>query len=59
MNNLEFINAYKDMKKLGELCKYENVNYSNRTAVLGIFIGNPDYRSNGYGTEAIKLLLLR
>ena len=35
----------------------ENVNYANRTAVLGIFIGNPDYRSNGYGTEAIKLLL--
>ncbi len=35
----------------------ENVNYNHRTAVLGIFIGNPDYRSNGYGTEAIKLLL--
>lgn len=35
----------------------ESVDYTCRTAVLGIFIGNPDYRSNGYGTEAIKLLL--
>ncbi len=35
----------------------ENVNYNSRTAVLGIFIGNADYRSNGYGTEAIELLL--
>ena len=29
----------------------------SRNAVLGIFIGNDKYRSNGYGTEAIKLLL--
>lgn len=29
MTNLEFINAYKDMKKLGEMCKDENINYSN------------------------------
>lgn len=29
----------------------------SRSAVLGIFIGNDNYRSNGYGTEAIKLLL--
>lgn len=29
----------------------------SRSAVLGIFIGNDKYRSNGYGTEAIKLLL--
>lgn len=29
----------------------------SRSAVLGIFIGNDKYRSSGYGTEAIKLLL--
>lgn len=29
----------------------------SRSAVLGIFIGSDKYRSNGYGTEAIKLLL--
>ncbi len=46
----------KTDKMVGTL-SLENVNYNHRTAVLGIFIGDPDYRSNGYGTEAIKLLL--
>ena len=32
-------------------------NWIERSAVLGIFIGEKDYRDNGYGTEAIKLLL--
>lgn len=35
----------------------EKVNYINRTATLGIFIGDKDYRNSGYGTEAIKLIL--
>ena len=35
----------------------EHFNWIERSAVLGIFIGDEDYRSNGYGTEAIKLLL--
>ena len=34
-----------------------DINNINRTAPLGIFIGNKDYRSKGYGTEAIKLIL--
>lgn len=29
----------------------------NRTATLGIFIGNQNYWSKGYGTEAIQLIL--
>lgn len=29
----------------------------NRTAELGVFIGNEEYLSRGYGSEAIKLLL--
>jgi RimJ/RimL family protein N-acetyltransferase len=29
----------------------------NRTAVLGIFIGDDNYHSKGYGSEAIMLLL--
>ena len=32
-------------------------NYISRSATLGIFIGDDEYRSNGYGTEAIKLVL--
>ncbi len=35
----------------------EKINWIERSAVLGIFIGDNDFRSNGYGTEAIKLLL--
>lgn len=35
----------------------ENFNWIDRSAILGIFIGDKDYRSNGYGTEAIQLLL--
>ena len=35
----------------------EHFNYTSRSAVWGIFIGDSDFRSNGYGTEAIKLLL--
>ena len=29
----------------------------NRSAVLGIFIGEADYRNNGYGAESIRLIL--
>ena len=35
----------------------EKFNWTSRNAVLGIFIGDENYRNNGYGTEAIKLLL--
>lgn len=35
----------------------EDINYINRTATLGIFIGDKNFRGNGYGTEAIRLLL--
>ena len=35
----------------------ERINHINRTATLGIFIGDKEYLSKGYGTEAIRLLL--
>ena len=35
----------------------ERFNWIERSAVLGIFIGDEGYRNNGYGTEAIRLLL--
>ena len=34
-----------------------NINEINRTAELGIFIGDENYLSRGYGSEAIMLLL--
>lgn len=35
----------------------ENINYINREATLGIFIGDDNYLSKGYGSEAINLIL--
>lgn len=35
----------------------EKINYINRVATLGIFIGNKNYWNNSYGTEAIRLIL--
>ena len=43
--------------KLIGVISLENFYWVTRNAELGIFIGDPDYRGNGYGTEAIKLLL--
>ena len=45
-----------DDKMIGTV-SLERINMHHRTAVLGIFIGAPEYRSKGYGTEAIKLIL--
>ena len=46
-----------DNDKLIGTVGLENFNWIERSAVLGIFIGDEDYRNDGYGTEAIKLLL--
>lgn len=43
-------------KMIGSI-SLEDINNVNRTATLGIFIGDKDYRSQGYGTEAIRLIL--
>ncbi len=46
-----------DTNKIIGTVGLENIKSIERSAVLGIFIGEKEYRSNGYGTEAIKLLL--
>jgi RimJ/RimL family protein N-acetyltransferase len=38
-------------------CGLFGIEYRNRTAELGIMIGEPDARSKGYGTEATGLVL--
>lgn len=35
----------------------ESINWINRTATLGIFIGDKEYRDKGFGTEAIRMIL--
>ncbi len=38
-------------------CGFLNMNSLNRTAEIGLFIGDKDYWSKGYGQDAIQLLL--
>ena len=35
----------------------ENIDHINKTATLGIFIVDKEYRNKGYGTEAVNLIL--
>ena len=46
----------EDDKMIGTV-SLEDINSINRTATLGIFIGDKDYRDKGYGTEVIRLIL--
>ncbi len=46
----------KNSKLIGN-CGLKRIDSANRTATLGIFIGDKEERSKGYGTETIKLLL--
>lgn len=51
-----FVIVTFDDKLIGTV-SLEKIDWINRCATLGIFIGDKDYRSKGYGTEAIKLIL--
>lgn len=53
--NKEFVIALKDTEEYIGQIGYVNIDWKNRTAVLGIVIGAEAYRNDGYGTEAIKL----
>lgn len=46
-----------DEDKLIGTVGLESIEKVHRTATLGIFIGDKDYLSKGYGTEAIRLIL--
>ncbi|MBQ9659294.1 MAG: GNAT family N-acetyltransferase [Clostridia bacterium] len=46
-----------DEDKLIGTVGLERIDHMNRTATLGSFIGDKEYLSKGYGTEAIRLLL--
>lgn len=58
-NNEEasFVIVTLDNNKMIGTVSLEKINHIHRTATLGIFIGDKDYRSKGYGTEAIRLIL--
>lgn len=46
----------KEDKLIGTLGLHK-IDHFKRTATLGIFIGDKEYREKGYGTEAIRLIL--
>jgi len=47
----------KETDKIIGTIGLHSIDHLNRTATLGIFIGDENYRSKGYGTEAIQLIL--
>ena len=55
--NREFNIISINNDKLIGTVSLEKLDRINRSAVLGIFIGDENFRNNGFGTEAINLLL--
>lgn len=53
--NFAIIDIEKD-EVIGNI-GFPNIDYINHNSEVGIFIGNKNYWSNGYGTEALNLLL--
>lgn len=52
-----FIIADRDSKEYIGQIDLHNIDWKNRNAVLGIVIGRKEYWGQGYGSEAIRLLL--
>ena len=50
------VRLLKNDELLGNI-GFNSVDLLNRTAVIGIMLGNPKYQRKGYGMEAINLLL--
>lgn len=53
--NFAIVNTKND-ELLGS-CSLTHINHLDRTAVVGILIGDEENKSNGYGSEALTLLL--
>lgn len=56
-SEVRFAIIKKDGDELIGNCSLMDINRINRTATLGIFIGEKDNQAKGYGFEAINLLL--
>ncbi|MCD4651741.1 MAG: GNAT family N-acetyltransferase [Candidatus Cloacimonetes bacterium] len=52
-----FIILDNEYDKMIGICSLHNLDYVNRTAELGIFIGDKNYWGEGFGVGAINLLL--
>lgn len=54
---LQFAIVDLETDKLIGNCGYEDISQIRRTATIGLFIGDEEYRNKGYGTQVLKLLL--
>lgn len=54
---LQFAIVDLETDKLIGNCGFEDINQIRRTATIGLFIGDEEHRSKGYGTQILKLLL--
>lgn len=52
-----FAIVLRESDKLIGNCGFSNIDTINKTATLGIFIGDKDEQNKGYGREALKCLL--
>ncbi len=52
-----FVIVTKDDDKMIGSVSLDKIDWKDRNATLGIMIGEEEYRSKGYGTEAIRLIL--
>ena len=52
-----FVIVTLDGDKMIGTISLEKINHLHRRATLGVFIGDKEYRNNGYGSEAIRLIL--
>jgi RimJ/RimL family protein N-acetyltransferase len=61
LENLTKTHNYSIIEKKNDellgICGFGDIDQVNQTAEVGIFIGNKTYWGNGYGTEALMLLL--
>lgn len=56
-NGVYFVIVTLDNNEMIGTVSLEKINNIDRRATLGIFIGNKEYWNDGYGTEAIRLIL--
>ena len=56
-NNYYFVIVTLENDEMIGTISLENINYRNRSAELGVFIGDENYRGKGIGKEAIHLIL--
>ena len=56
-NEFNFAIVNLDNDELIGNCGIMNINQKDRCAEVGIFIGNEEHRSKGYGTEVLRILL--